>query len=129
MSITSEHDVLTAQTLAVIEQTADAINRHDLDALAALLAKDCIFENTNPAPDGTRHEGSQAVLAAFAALFRASPSATFEEEERFACGERAVVRWRYRWSDADGKEGHVRGADILRVRDGKLAQSLAYVKG
>jgi ketosteroid isomerase-like protein len=129
MATTTTPDALTVQTLDVVKRSEEAINRHDLDALAALLAEDCVFENTFPAPDGTRHEGHQAVLAAFAEFFRASPCATFEEEERFACGERAVVRWRYRWFDAEGREGHVRGADILRVRDGKLAESLAYVKG
>jgi hypothetical protein len=36
----------------------------------------------------------------------------------------AVVRWRYDWAD-----GHVRGVDIVRVRNGHLAESLAYVKG
>ena len=35
-----------------------------------------------------------------------------------------MVRWRYDW-----REGHVRGVDIVRVRDGRLAESLAYVKG
>ena len=129
MSTTTAPDALTAQTLAVIELSEGAINRHDLEALATLLAEDCVFENTFPAPDGTRHEGRRAVLAAFEEFFRSSPRAAFESEESLACGERAVVRWRYRWIDADGKPGHVRGVDILRVRDGKLAESLAYVKG
>src|SRR5262245_44864459 len=101
MIVTTAHDTLTAQTLAVIEQTEEAINRHDLDALAALIAEDCVFENTFPAPDGTRHEGREAVIAAFAEFFQSSPRAKFEAEEQFACGERAVVRWRYHWIDAD----------------------------
>ena len=129
MSAMTAHDTLTAQTLAVIEQSEDAINRHDLDALAALIGDDCVFENTFPAPDGTRHVGREAVLAAFGEFFRSSPGAHFETEECFACGERAVVRWRYRWIDASGQAGHVRGVDVLRVRDDKLAESLAYVKG
>jgi hypothetical protein len=29
----------------------------------------------------------------------------------------------------EGKPGHVRGVDIFRVRDGKLAEKLSYVKG
>src|SRR5262245_36561462 len=115
MTAMTAHDALTAQTLAVIEQSEGAINRHDLAALAALLAEDCVFENTFPAPDGTRHEGREAVIAAFAEFFRSSPRAEFETEEQFACGERAVVRWRYHWIDAAGRPGHVRGVDILRV--------------
>ena len=26
-------------------------------------------------------------------------------------------------------EGHVRGVDVMRVRDGRVAESFAYVKG
>jgi len=37
---------------------------------------------------------------------------------------RSVVRWHYDWAD-----GHVRGVDIVRARNGRLAESLAYVKG
>ena len=40
-----------------------------------------------------------------------------------------TVRWIYRWVDGDGKPGHVRGVDVFRVRDGKVAEKLSYVKG
>ena len=53
------------------------------------------------------------------------PRARIAIEEQFSDGsERAVVRWRYDW-----REGHVRGVDIVRIRDGRLAESPAYVKG
>ncbi len=56
--------------------------------------------------------------------------AVFETEEIFASGDRCVVRWLYRWAaDEAGKPGHVRGVDIFRVRDGKVAEKLSYVKG
>ena len=56
-------------------------------------------------------------------------SAAFETEEMFAAGSRCVVRWLYRWRNADGSAGHVRGVDLLRVRDGKVSEKLSYVKG
>ena len=37
---------------------------------------------------------------------------------------RATVRWRYSWGD-----GSIRGVDIFRVQDGKVAEKLSYVKG
>ena len=44
--------------------------------------------------------------------------------------DRAVVRWTYRWAaDRPSDPGHVRGVDIIRVRDGKVAEKLSYVKG
>jgi hypothetical protein len=36
------------------------------------------------------------------------------------------VRWVFHW---DTKGGHVRGVDVMRVRGGKVAEKLAYVKG
>ncbi len=44
-------------------------------------------------------------------------------------GDRAVVCWRYSWKDADGTTDMIRGVDVLRVRDGRVAEKLAYVKG
>lgn len=116
-------------TLTIISQFGDAFNRHDLDAVMALMTDDCVFENTFPAPDGARFEGQNQVRAYFAEFFAASPHATFEWEEVTACDEQAIVRWRYRWVETDGTPGHVRGVDILRVRGGQVAEKLSYVKG
>ena len=40
-----------------------------------------------------------------------------------------MLRWRFTWSEPDGSPGHVRGVDVLRMRDGKVAEKLSYVKG
>ena len=113
---------------AVVERFNRAFADHDVDAVMALMTDDCVFEDTRPAPSGTRHEGADAVRRAWEDLFRRSPRARFDEEELFACGDRCVVRWRYRWV-RDGKEGSVRGVDVFRVRDGRVAEKLSYVKG
>jgi ketosteroid isomerase-like protein len=57
-------------------------------------------------------------------FFTESRNAHFDVEELITAGDRALVLWRYSWAD-----GHVRGADVMRVRDGRVAESLAYVKG
>lgn len=119
-------DAVGAQTRAVIDAFNAAFNRHDIAEVMALMTSDCVFENTFPAPDGTRVEGQAAVRTAFAEFFRQSPQARFESEEVVAMGERCAVRWVYRWDDSGG---HVRGIDLFRVRDGKVAEKLSYVKG
>jgi len=48
----------------------------------------------------------------------------FDVEAMITSGDRVFVLWRYSWAD-----GHVRGADVMRVRDGQVAESFAYVKG
>jgi uncharacterized protein (TIGR02246 family) len=110
-------------TGAVVQRFHDALNAHDLDALADLWSEDCVFEDTSP-PDGTRHVGRDQALQACRDFFTQSPDARFEMEEIVTVGDRAYVKWRYAWAD-----GHVRGVDLVRVRDGKVTESLAYVKG
>jgi hypothetical protein len=39
------------------------------------------------------------------------------------------VRWIYTWRDDDGTECRIHGVDVIRVRDGLVAEKLAYVKG
>jgi ketosteroid isomerase-like protein len=116
-------------TTAAIARFNDAFNRHDVDGVVAAMTEDCVFENTQPPPDGARYEGQAAVRDFWRRFFAASPHARFETEEAVAAGDRAAVRWRYSWRDADGAEGHVRGMDLFRVRNGKVAEKLSYVKG
>jgi ketosteroid isomerase-like protein len=122
-------DTLTLSTIEVIEKFNEAFSRHDVPAVMALMTDDCIFENTYPAPDGERFEGPEAVKRFWEEFFRSSPDANFQSEEMIALGDRCVIRWRYDWTGTDGSRGHVRGVDVFRVRDGKVAEKLAYVKG
>ncbi len=109
--------------LAIVGRFGAAWAEHDLDATLALVTEDCVFDSTGPAPDGIRHEGRDAARRAWRPIFDDS-SARFEPEETFAAGDRVVQLWRYEW---DG--GHIRGVDVFRVRDGKVAEKLSYVKG
>jgi ketosteroid isomerase-like protein len=115
-------------TLAVVRQFNEAFNRHDVDAVMALMTDDCVFDSTRPPPDGERIEGQARVRAFWEEFFRRSPRARFEAEEIFATGDRCVVRWTYHWV-RDGNPGHVRGVDLFRVREGRVAEKLSYVKG
>ncbi|HMN28655.1 MAG TPA: nuclear transport factor 2 family protein [Caldilineaceae bacterium] len=124
-----QEDQLKEDTLAAIQRFNDAFNRHDVDAVMAAMTEDCVFENTSPSPDGEQYSGQAAVRAFWERFFSSSPHATFETEDIFAGGERGVVCWLYRWVEQDGTRGHVRGVDVFRVRDGKVAEKFAYVKG
>ena len=123
-----EHDRQTQATLALIARVDAAFSRRDLEALVTMIAEDCVFENTSP-PDGIRYEGATAVRAAWAELFRTTRNPVFETVEAFACGERCVTRWVFFWDNPDGTRRHIRGVDVWRVRDGKVTEIRAYVKG
>ena len=115
-------------TRAAIDSFNDAFNRHDANALAALLTEDSVFEDTSPAPDGRRVEGKAAVVEFWRGWFARNSGARFEAEEVIVSGNRAVVRWVYH-KMRDGQPWRLRGVDIFTVRDGKVAAKLAYLKG
>mgnify|MGYP001401401597 FL=1 len=102
----------------------DAFNRHDVQGMMQLASDDTVFENTHPSPDGTKISGKEAVTQIWQDFFRESPKANIEIEEIFGMGNRCVMRWRYTWGD-----GHVRGVDVFKLKDGLIAEKLSYVKG
>jgi len=107
----------------------EAFNRHDVIAMMRLMSDDCVFENTDPAPDGSTYSGKEAVTQFWLDFFGASPHAHIEIEEIFSSGFRCVMRWRYEWEDGEGKTGHVRGVDLFKVTNGVISEKLSYVKG
>jgi ketosteroid isomerase-like protein len=106
-----------------------AFNRHDVAGMMQLMSDDCVFENTDPAPDGTLYSGKEAVTRFWQDFFVQSPQAHIDIEEIFGFGERCIMLWRYSWVDQAGEEGHVRGVDVYRIKGGSITEKLSYVKG
>ncbi|HET9477010.1 MAG TPA: nuclear transport factor 2 family protein [Dehalococcoidia bacterium] len=129
MTQTIDRDTRTASTIAAVEAFHAAMNRHDVDGAMNCMTDDVIFETTLPPPDGERFEGQAAVRAFWERFFHGARDQRFETEEIFAAGDRCTVRWLYTWIGPEGEPGHVRGVDVFRVRDGKVAEKLSYVKG
>jgi ketosteroid isomerase-like protein len=115
--------VTEQQVRDLLDAFGQAWNDHDLDAALSMCTDDVVFESTGPAPDGERAEGQNAVRTAWQPGNRSS-TIHFDGEELVLLGDRAVQTWSYRWAD-----GHVRGVDIFKVRDGKVAEKFSYVKG
>jgi predicted SnoaL-like aldol condensation-catalyzing enzyme len=110
--------------IRLVLQFNEAFNRHDVSGMMQLMSEDCVFENTDPAPDGTLYSGKEAVTRFWQDFFRESPQAHIDIEEIFGMGNRCIMRWKYSWG-----EGHVRGVDIFKVEDGLISEKLSYVKG
>jgi predicted SnoaL-like aldol condensation-catalyzing enzyme len=107
----------------------EAFNRHDVAGMMQRMSDDCVFENTDPAPDGTLYSGKEAVTQFWQGFFRDSPQAHIEIEEIFGLGNRCIMRWKYNWVDETDQKGHVRGVDIFKVEAGLISEKLSYVKG
>ncbi len=112
-----------SETVAVVAAFGAAWRAHDLDTALSMITDDCVFESTGPSPDGVQHKGQDEIRLAWQGIFDDTAS-RFEVEESFAVGDRVVERWVYSWNG-----GHIRGVDLFRVRDGKVAEKFAYVKG
>ena len=123
-SATSETELL-----ALLDRFADAWNRHDLDALMSMMTVDCVFEaSAGSHVNGQRSEGTQAVRAAYAAVFDAFPDAHWANPRHFITGNRGVSEWTFTGTHTDGTRVEVAGCDLFTFRDGKIAVKNSYRK-
>ncbi|MBB4915333.1 nuclear transport factor 2 family protein [Streptosporangium saharense] len=112
-------------TAEVIDLFNRAFVTHAPEILDNLVADDCVMEAVQPAPDGERVEGGEACLAFWRTL--ADDRATqFSPEDVTVAGDRATIRWRYRYGD--GPADSVRGVNLMRIRDGLIVEALGYSK-
>lgn len=112
-------------TAEVIHRFNRAFIDHDASSLADLIADDCVMEAKEPAPEGARYEGRAACLE-FCRALAEDRRGRFDPEAVIVTGERATVRWRYRFGD--GPADSVRGVTLVLVRDGLIVESLGYGK-
>lgn len=118
-------EALSSQTLQIVRRFNQAFVQHDGSLLDGLIAEDCVMESVEPAPDGTRYVGRHACLEFWQRLANSRDGA-FADEDIVAMGERAIIRWRYRFGP--GLSQSVRGVNVMRVRDGLIVEALGYVK-
>ena len=115
--------------LELLDRFADAWNRHDVDALMAMMTDDCVFAASAGADvDGHRAEGGPAVRAAYAAVFAQFPDAHWADPRHFIAGDRGVSEWTFTGTRADGARIEVRGCDLFTFRDGRIAVKNSYRK-
>jgi ketosteroid isomerase-like protein len=119
----------TNDVVKVVKLFNDHLNARNIDAMMRLMAKDCVFENTYPPPDGARYEGQVSVRAFWEEFFDSASQSNIDIEEIFGLGNRCVMRWIYHWIEPDGQTKHIRGVDIYVVEGGLIAEKLSYVKG
>lgn len=112
-------------TAEVVDRFNRVFHDHDAAVLPELIGPDCVMEAIQPAPDGARTEGRDACLEFWQALAD-DRTTRFEPEDVTVAGERATIRWRYRYGD--GPADSLRGVTLLRVVDGLIVEALAYSK-
>jgi len=118
-----------AESVELLDQFAQAWNRHDLDALMSMMTDDCVFEaSAGPRVDGQRSQGKESVRAAYAAVFETFPDAHWANATHFVAGNRGVSEWTFSGTHIDGSRVEVNGCDLFTFRDGKIAVKNSYRK-
>ena len=125
-SFTSTDTASSNATAEVIRRYNEVFQQHDPAALRELIAADCVIENSNPAPNGSRHVGREACFELCQRIATTS-GLEFDIEEVVVTGERATIRWRLHW--AKGESNSVRGVNLMRVVAGQIVEAFGYVKG
>jgi ketosteroid isomerase-like protein len=126
MTSGSFRDAQSIQTEEILERFNQVFLAHDPAALQQLVADDCVIENTQPAPDGSRHEGKEACLALWTKI-ATTPDIHFETERIIARGDCGIIQWRLVWGPDHSHS--VRGVNLMRVRAGRIVEAQGYVKG
>ena len=116
-------------TTEVLQDFADAWNRHDVDALMSFMTEDCVFESSAGADAcGTRYVGKEAVRAGFAEVWSIFPDAHWGNAHHFVHGNRGVSEWTFTGTRTDGTRVEVHGCDLFTFRDGKIVLKNSYRK-
>ena len=107
----------------------EAFNLHDLDAIMAYFAEDCIFYMPRgSAPRGDRYVGKEQVREGLAKRFEGIPDAHYGEDQHWVCGDLGVSEWTLTGTSVSGKKLNVRGVDLLEFAHGKIIRKASFWK-
>ncbi len=119
-------DEVTVETL---KRILEAFNRHDLDAIMAFFADDCVFEMPRgPHPWGQRFVGKVQVREGLASRFTGLPDVHYGQDSHWVCGTKGVSEWLLTGTTPDGEHVEVRGCDHFEFRNGKIVRKDSYWK-
>src|SRR5690606_1981640 len=121
--------VIAEVTSEVLQEFADAWNRHDIDALMSFMTEDCFFDaSAGPDVCGTRYAGREAVRVGFEEVWTTFPDAHWGGARHFVCGDRGVSVWTFTGTRQDGLRVEVAGCGVFTFRHGKIALKNSFRK-
>jgi len=118
------------QVMSLLRDFGRAFNRGDIDGILA-----CVTDNFEwrlaagpDAPDGRIVRGKEEVRAALEARDRDIAEMRFSETEVSIAGDKVFGSFRATGRKRDGTPIDVRGLDIYRIENGKIALKDSYWK-
>jgi steroid delta-isomerase-like uncharacterized protein len=122
--------VSSDSTMELLREVLDAFNRHDLDAIMATFADDCVFESPRgPEPWGRRFVGKEEIRRGLAMRFEGIPDVHYGDDAHFVSGDRGLSEWTLTGTTTGGERVEVRGCDIWTFApDGAIARKDSFWK-
>jgi ketosteroid isomerase-like protein len=112
---------------AVIKAWVEAVNKHDVEAIAACFATD--YHDVEPAhPTRTITGGRDNVRKNFGMILRSMPDLRLEAVRVAEDGDTAWSELDLSGTRLDGSREHMRGVNIYGIRDGTFAWGRIYLE-
>ncbi len=119
---------MTASTRAAVQRYLDALNDHDVDAIAACVTED--FDNEHTSSLGHGLQGREAYRARLAGFLAEFADLHYDVEELIVEGAHAAAAYRmtFDWlgEPSARKPVAIRGMFRFRVADGLIAHRVDY---
>ena len=110
----------------MLERLKDAVNAHDAQRLASLMAQD--YQSTQPLHPNRGFGGSAQVLENWSSVFEGVPDFSAELVASSVDGESEWGEWHWHGHHGDGSPFAMRGVTIFVVRDGLIAEGRLYME-
>ncbi len=111
---------------AVVDRLREAINRHDLDALAACFAPD--YRSEFPAHPDRAFRGHEQMRRNWTQIFGGVPDLVASLRGCTVVGETAWAEWEWRGTRRDGAPFAMRGVTIQGVVGDRIAWVRLYME-
>lgn len=112
-----------------LDAFAQAWNRHDAAAIAAMMTPDAVmFLSAGPTREGARFTGHDDIIAGANAVFSQMPDVQWLEARHVINGNRGISQWTLTATGPDGQRIETNGCDVFTFRDGLIAVKDTYRK-
>ncbi len=110
----------------LLERVQQAINAHDLEALAACFHVD--YDSTFPAHPERAFKGQAQMRRNWEQIFAAVPGITSALLQSATVGKTVWAEWEWRGTRRDGAPFVMRGVTIQEVHDGEITSVRMYME-
>ena len=114
------------EPMAVIERMREAIDAHDLEAMAACFAPD--YDSKQPLHPDRAFTGREQMRKNWTQIFGAVPDITATIVRQAQNGDTIWVEWEWRGTHRDGSPHLTRGVTIQGIEDGQVAWVRLYME-